>query len=389
MLQEASTRLITPDPSDDLIVNEPWTIETYADGLMDDLFADIDDILDGNGNYLSAPTTRKESTTLQTVMVKVPQIVLPSQTNLPEPAPLIKNRPIGALVVKPATVTAIQKHQQPRSTKEKLLFLGAIFGIAASIIYLWKSGVLNLLIPQTVPVTQPQSQLPIKKEPSAELVSYMLASMEVIDKQETNTNQISAKPGLPSNISLNPTALTLPSMAPTGNLPPLLTANNTLPGNNRTTNVVERIYIPVYQAPSPMRYTLPTVPGIAGQGLPSAAINNNLNAIQPSVKPAALAALPVLPLPIAPPRLPTAKVTTPLPTTISQISLPSNPAQLEGLLELGNKSAALFKIDSVTHQINLGESIGATGWTLVEVSHREAIIRRNGEVRSIYPGQKF
>ena len=72
-----------------------------------------------------------------------------------------------------------------------------------------------------------------------------------------------------------------------------------------------------------------------------------------------------------------------------QISAPSYSAQLDGLLELGNKSVALFKVDGISRRINLGENIGTTGWTLVEVSNGEAIVRRNGEVRSIYTGQKL
>jgi hypothetical protein len=62
---------------------------------------------------------------------------------------------------------------------------------------------------------------------------------------------------------------------------------------------------------------------------------------------------------------------------------------LEGLLELGDKSAALFKIEGVTRRVDMGETIGSSGWTLVDVANGEAIIRRNGEVRSIYTGQKF
>lgn len=47
-------------------------------------------------------------------------------------------------------------------------------------------------------------------------------------------------------------------------LPPVLTANNTSPAPTSTsTNVVERIYIPVYKAPLPMRYVPPKVSGIS------------------------------------------------------------------------------------------------------------------------------
>ncbi|MBD2388701.1 hypothetical protein [Cylindrospermum sp. FACHB-282] len=410
MSQDARTYLIATEPSEDLIANEPWTIETYADGLMDDLFSDIDDILDGSGN-LTNQTMRIESVSRQTVTVTMPQVVMP------QPVPQIKNQQVGTLVIKPPTVSAIQKHQQKRDAVDKLLLLGAILGVAAIIIYLIKSGVLTIFTPSTLPTSQPQSQLPTKKEPSAELVDYMLEALAVIDKQEINTNQISAKPGLPSSANINQTPLSLPRATPIGNLPPPLTANSTLPAANRATNVVERIYIPVYQAPSPMRYTLPPIPITAGQPSQLGAMKNPLISVQQPVKPItqkpltgavstapttlkqpvkSLAALPVVPVRIAPPKLPTATVPRPSvapekePTiTQNQVFLSSNPTELEGLLELGNKSAALFKIDGVTRRVNMGESIGASGWTLVEVSNGEAIVRRNGEVRSIYPGQKF
>jgi hypothetical protein len=55
----------------------------------------------------------------------------------------------------------------------------------------------------------------------------------------------------------------------------------------------------------------------------------------------------------------------------------------------GERPVGLFDVDGVTQRVNLGEAIGASGWALVAVTDNEAIIRRNGEVRSIYPGQKF
>ena len=109
---------------------------------------------------------------------------------------------------------------------------------------------------------------------------------------------------------------------------------------------------------------------------------------QVNLKPAAVNPQP---LKVAPPKLsivPPAPVKEPE-NKPQQVSIPIYSAQLEGLLELGNKSVALFKVDGISRRINLGENIGATGWTLVEVSNGEAIIRRNGEVRSIYTGQKL
>ena len=58
-------------------------------------------------------------------------------------------------------------------------------------------------------------------------------------------------------------------------------------------------------------------------------------------------------------------------------------------MDLGEKSAALFKIDGVTRRIHKGENIGSSGWTLVDISNNEIVVRRNGEVRSIQTGQKI
>ncbi len=60
-----------------------------------------------------------------------------------------------------------------------------------------------------------------------------------------------------------------------------------------------------------------------------------------------------------------------------------------GTLELGDRSAALFEINGVARRIYVGETIGASGWSLVEVVNQQAVIRRNGEVKTIFVGQQF
>ncbi|HAG82246.1 MAG TPA: hypothetical protein DCL61_14030, partial [Cyanobacteria bacterium UBA12227] len=71
------------------------------------------------------------------------------------------------------------------------------------------------------------------------------------------------------------------------------------------------------------------------------------------------------------------------------LPIPAAKHTLVGLLEQGEGSAALFQIDGITQRINVGEAIGASGWALVSVANKEAVIRRNGEVRSVYVGQTF
>ncbi|MFN6485787.1 MULTISPECIES: hypothetical protein [unclassified Nostoc] len=452
MLQEASTRLIIPEPSEDLIANEPWSIENYADGLMDELFADIDCILDVSGNLpsqtvrhssqnksshsvagVSAQVQRQsppEYVPLQTVTI--PQIILPNTLNQPVQSVAQNNhKQLSTVVFDTATVKPVSRKRQKTSpTLGKLLIVGTTLGVAiASMIYLVQSGVVYLLntkLPESaLLLSQPQSQLPVKTEIEAELVDYMLQSLAVIDKQGAKSNQKSFSPGFSSQANTNQIALGREQV--TGNLPPLPLANNTPPASNRSGSVVERIYVPVYQAPSPMRYALPAIPGsptllpqvasalrasqpnvvksalnTVRQAAKPVTVNMLAAAVRAELKPVAaktapisvrqtpkpLPALPVVPLraALAPESEPTITQEQVYPPT-AIAEAPTN--TLEGLLELGNKSAALFKIDGVTRRINMGESIGSSGWTLVDVSNGEAVIRRNGEVRSIYAGQKL
>ncbi|MDF5711113.1 MAG: hypothetical protein PUP90_26430 [Nostoc sp. S4] len=459
MLQQATTRLIIPEPSEDLIANEPWSIEIYAEGLMDELFADIDHILDASGNLVSQTikhsTPKKSSQSaagvsfevqtspnrssdfpavvtgignpLQTVTM--PQIILPTADSPVESVAQTNHKQLSTVVFDPATVKPVsRKPHKTSSSLGKLLIVGTTLGVAiASMIYLVQSGVIHIFnskLPQSaLLVPQPQSQLPTKPQVEAELVDYMVSALAVIDKQDVKNNQNYVRPGFYTQANTNQIAVA--NEQPTNNLPPVpLAANNTLPTPNRSGKVVERIYVPV---PSPMRYALPAIPGTptllpqvasALRGSQPNIVKSALNTVRQAAKPAtvnmlAVAVLPELKavatktapitvrqtpkplpaLPVVPLRAALAPESEPT-ITQHQVYLPTAIAEapsstLEGLLELGNKSAALFKIDGVTRRINMGESIGSSGWTLVEVSNGEAVIRRNGEVRSIYAGQKL
>ncbi|MEH2062687.1 MAG: hypothetical protein V7K50_10450 [Nostoc sp.] len=446
MLQEASTRLIVPEPSEDLIANEPWSIENYADGLMDELFADIDYILDVSGN-LPSQTVRQSSQNNSSHSVAgvspkyqrqspseyVPQIIFSDTLNQRVQSDADNNhKQLSTVVFNAATVKpVIRKRQKTSPALGKLLIVGTTLGVAiAGIIYLVQSGVVYLLntkLPESaLLLPKPHSQLPVKTEIEAELVDYMLQALAVIDKQGATPNQKSFTPGFSSQGNTNQIALGNGQRA--GNLLGLpLLANNIPPAPNPSGSVVERIYVPVYQAPSPMRYALPAIPGTptllpqvasvlqgsqpnvvktalktVRQAAKPVSVNMFAAAVRSEFKPVAgknapitvrqtpkpLPALPVVPLrdALAPESEPTITQEQVYPPT-AIADAPSN--TLEGLLELGSKSAALFKIDGVTRRINMGESIGSSGWTLVEVSNGEAVIRRNGEVRSIYAGQKL
>jgi len=420
MLPKSSTDLLVSEASDstsmalaiDFVNNEPWTIETYAEGLMDELFNDIDNILDGRSKR-NHHRDRNESIPVQTMTFQMPDVILPSKLNRPlQSAEPIKNVQTTTLVVNSPTVRAITTTtKQQTSDLSKLIFVGLGLTVASfGMLYLTESGLLTTINAQLTSQRLPNSQIPspvsVTTDPQLELVNYMLEALAVIEQQGTTNDKTITKPGFPT-VNLNQTtALALPNTQPTETLPLPIAANNILTATSRLTppNVVERIYIPVYQSSTP-QYQIPTVPAVPiPPTLPSSSslvVNHfPINTIQPATRPIAKttqvnlkpAAVNSQSLKVAPPKLP---IVPPAPVKEpenkpQQVSTPMiYSAQLDGLLESGNKSVALFKVDGISRRINLGENIGATGWTLVEVSNGEAIIRRNGEVRSIYTGQKL
>ena len=62
---------------------------------------------------------------------------------------------------------------------------------------------------------------------------------------------------------------------------------------------------------------------------------------------------------------------------------------LLGILELGKRSAALFKVNGVTKRIWVGEKLNNEGWILDSVTNQKAKITRQGEIRSLSVGEKF
>lgn len=147
--------------------------------------------------------------------------------------------------------------------------------------------------------------------------------------------------------------------------------------------VVER-YVPVYQPPLFGSFTNPPEPTANSTGpiarplAPSPAIASvrvpSARTVLPFAPRAAVPAQPTLPSPVA--------------AIAPNIDLSETHA-LIGLLELGDRSAALLEVNGVPQRIQVGDKIGASGWKIMSISNQAAIIQRNSEVRSIYVGQQF
>lgn len=420
---------------------KPWSAESDADNLMDELFSDIDRILDG-GSKLPTEPVKPEYISLQPIVM--PPITTPPSVESPqeptEEEVIPEATPIAQEPVEPIQTSIVHKPSPPLPKRsgwsfEKFLVAAGLASVIATIVLLLANQK-KITWPWT-PQNPPPSSFKMGQlsGSDAEFVNYMRRSLDVLDnknkaKQSTKTASASGTTNPPSQ----------PSGQASGNRPQVPNQQASVPGGANFPGGA--VFFPVYppqgasassglpQALRPPMSAFPqTVPAPAPafpQGAKSAApaqqsipIKPQVAALPQSGKPAASASAPVQSIPIKPqvPALPQsakpdasaaaqpAKPSAPpIPQTVAAAPAPSAtsaPSQipqssasavqhtLMGVMELGDRSAALFEVNGVTKRFNVGESIGASGWTLVSVTNSEAMIRRNGEVRSIYPGQKF
>ncbi|MGB3641742.1 MAG: hypothetical protein WBA39_29825 [Rivularia sp. (in: cyanobacteria)] len=447
MSKTASKNLVIPEPSEELIVSEPWTMDIYADGLMDELFSDIDCILDRKGSLSKQIVQPAQQLILH--QGTLPQVVPPP--TIISPLKEAQQRHIEAQLDSPLRgnvpkTAKVKKSRRIWRNLAQILKAGAGLGLAvAAINWAISSGLLNRLTSKSLQfalqepalqqkVIEASNSAPTQAQIRTDLVDYMLGALEIIDRQQDTQNRASANniaiaTPVPANQATLAYANQPVANQPVANLPAPKIANNAKPVT-RNTRVVERIYIPVYQAPQPMRYAPPAIaqapaptplPPVktASKAAPKPSEDTKKGApvkvakakapekiaafasireIKPVAvknKPVSVKQAPEIPkMKAAAPIAPSPEVSTPVekPVETKQqkvATLPTSSHVLEGLLELGEQSAALFKVNGVSRRVQKGETIGASGWTLVDVANGEAIIRRNGEVRSIFAGQKF
>ncbi|GAB4293166.1 MAG: hypothetical protein Fur0025_29320 [Oscillatoriaceae cyanobacterium] len=447
----------------------PLSVETYADRLMNELFDDVDRILDG-GSRIPAPPTHPEVISLQ--QIQVPQIILPTVV-LPPPAP-----PEVAPVVDASAITTSQTPANQHKWVDKLLMGGAFVSLVATLgLWLWSRGDLRrvwvqmqALLPNSVvtePVAPPQVKTPeqLKAEADAKFMRYMEKAIEAIERDPDTAAAMPTPPGQtavaqaaplplmmappPVNVTVNPTVNAAPGPVNSGNVAEAL---------HRIAIALERLSIPgldpfqivtvpqaqppqlgpaqrpqppaapkpapkpapaptaqpqpatVAAAPTPRATTTPTTtpratttPTTTPRATTTPTTTPRATAQPSPTLQATLTPTPTLPPPGAataePSPIPTGPAPAPAPTAseeptpeVTETPTPSSPEVthvLIGILELGDRSAALFEVNGVSRRVKVGENIGSSGWTLVEVKNREAVIRRNGEVRSISVGQSF
>ncbi len=402
-----------------------FSVDALADRLMDELFDDMEHILNG-GRLPTRTTPPPDPVSLKPI--QVPQILLP-QMLIPQP----ETHPVKTAEAE----TAETQKQKSGRLLDKLLLGGACASLVILVgLLLWHRGDLQrlwtLVSGQTIETTDrvvPKTPEQLKAEADIKFMEYMRRSLATIQRegakatittppptaQNQTTLPIPMSPP-PVNVTVNPTIASQPD---SGNLTEVLNRiaialeRLTLTGAPPTQTVKVPANPPAGQttaaAPKPAPAPAPT------QGAPAAtqaakpatpAAPAPSPAPSPSPKPQAEAPKPApaapqqpvasLPKPEAAPPLPEQPADTaataqaePAPTAAPSESAATAVHTLVGIIQVGERSVALFEINGASRRINIGESIGSSGWTLGEIKNKEAVIRRNGEVRSIYVGQSI
>ncbi len=455
MSQNVSTKPLASEELEDYIATPPPSVDAYADRLMDDLFQDVDRILEG-GAQLPKKTLQEEFLSLQPITV--PAIVVPLT-----PKPAETPKPDDAQVVEAKVVAEGKKSHFGQAFDRWLLGAAGVSLLVTLGLWLGsRAEVRKLLAP--APKPSPEAK-PVKSEAKAaadaKFAKYVQDAIANIEQKARARKQVAqqipaGRPQVPVAQTVQPT-ITLPPLPLTLNLSDATTLAQSLnrlaasleklnaaanapaktatatPAAKPATAAANKPAAPAQTAaPSPAAAASPTAtarpaaspsPTAAATAVAAAPAAPQTTAPSPTATPAqaVTAAPPAQAKPAQPTAEPTPEATTAEPTEeptpeaaavaptvepLPQIAVPpaAEPPvaavvpdvsvegavhKLVGVLELGDRSAALFEINGAVQRVNMGESIGASGWTLVEVSKGEAIIRRNGEVRSIYVEQRF
>ncbi|MBW4461388.1 MAG: hypothetical protein KME47_14290 [Nodosilinea sp. WJT8-NPBG4] len=341
MSQEESRSTATLPPEEPTPVDPDTLVTTYADSLITELFDDVDKILDGDEDALASVEAAPEpaSTAIAPFVETTAEPVDPPAADAPL-APLSTDldffRADNANAAPPAAPT---KTRFGKLFDRMLLSITALSLLGMGGLLWFSQGNRFSLGRSSVETAAQQSD--------EEFLAYLQRSLEVIagkvERGEVGTTTVAGQ--APGGVAV-PTPPMLPPLGAGGTVGSL---------GSGPVNVIERVYIP-YQTAQQPRPGAPGAPVLVPQ-------------------PRVGAASPVAPV---------------APAAPSQAPVAANPIHgLVGILELGDRSAALFEISGVSQRVYIGERIGSSGWSLVSVSNEEVVIRRNGEVRSIFIGQRF
>jgi len=372
MFQDASTNSTLLNSSDTVTEakseTDGFSSDSYADRLMDDLFQDVEQLLHGESlrsqpvDLSSKPISETEassseispssplSASIEDPLASSALATLLKSLSVNPLDEQIARVPETAAIETSGSVAAPQNRTSGSVYDRLLLAVGCVSIVLSLALWLFYQESRRSQVVSSVPATSTTTGVVANPVAATQnqFSDYAQKALQSIDQRSQQNMPTTSTTGATT------AGVAVPGM-PTVTVPNALTSSAIAP--SRVATGLERVYVPVYQFPSnfkPPNSVMPLPAGAAPSAVPQSG---------------------------APVRKPAAAATSPI--------TPGAPRRLAGVLELGDRSVALFEINGVTQRYGIGESIGSSGWSLVEVSKEQAMIRRNGEVRSVFVGQKF
>lgn len=347
--------------------------QDYADDLMDEIFGDVERVLD---NSLVPPS---EMLPAEPAAADINfDLAAMLATRFPQAAEPDDEPPIAA----PAKELRIRRPApKGMSVLERLMiFTGCASALAAVGIWLISQGILGramIALQQQTAAPAPVATLPQVSAADAQFSDYVQRSLETIDRTAAAnpavalaTVPVPATPGAPG-AKANSTQPLLPGIA--------------VPGG------VKAAALPsVINLPAPKVSVINQQPAQPVDNVTRNEFNELLTRVANVLERISPGSSSRLPAGIATNPRPNAARATAAKPAVALAEVATAPQRtLTTALEMGQQSAVLLEMNGVTQRVYLGESVGSSGWTLIDVSKGAATFRRNGEVKTLSAGEKL
>ncbi|NCJ06617.1 hypothetical protein GS597_08890 [Synechococcales cyanobacterium C] len=235
---------------------------------------------------------------------------------------------------------------EPESPARLVWFgLGCLCMMAAAGLWVGTQLSLRQQAQANLPMEAASTEAPVINPENARFAAYVQRSLERIDQ----AGQVASS------------GADTPGAAPLPGVPKVDIANT---ASGQVPPGVERVYVPLYQPPSPQ-----VSPQASPQSTSAPPSSTAPNSPQANTHP-------------NPAQVNVAKV-TPLTTP------GASQQTLIGVVEMGEQSVALVSNNGATRRVSPGEVLDESGLVLVRIEGDKAMVQRNGSVHALAVGQNF
>ncbi len=382
----------------DVAQSAPPQPDRFASQLMDEIFGDVEDVLDGGFVPPQEPLK---------VEMQRPEIQFDVAAALAERYPqLAKHLEEGeTLPDLPTSDVALStpKEKASKQKKEKnsgglgflerlMIFTGCTSAVAALGIWMTSQGLFGRLATMASSAGTPVVPAPAVDEVQVKFADYMLRSLAAIDRNGAATNGAGPTTGITT--AALPAVPVAPGAPDTKSAPQ--TAGILLPkpssGISVTPMPVKPLNLPLQPAAVIQRPIVVSNPDSVSRSEFNR-VNQMLSKISgmlERIAPGSSSRIPGLGRAVAPKG---AVVAAPKSVaTAAQPVVTNQPQRLitsYGVVPNGG-SFVFFDVNGVQVRVSLGEAVGSTGWTLIDVTDSGiATFRKNGEIRKVAQGEKL